>query len=466
MPSGWGSIFGNLPHVPPDRRYLPTSYQTAMPEGTPSPWEQEGRQIANPFAIQNPDPYGEQSAWKSLAEAMDAQRNQPRYEPPPPFMLPKIPGWALLALAGLGALDPTKTVVPSAVSGLMQGGQMASQNEAVRRQEAVEGARAAGELDIRKAQMALQRASGMASQARDDERFKAEQSGLTERTKIAAGSREKVADINAGVRDIPALLATVRDENAPGAARASAAIALRAIDRDRYPFEDADIAALRAHTPKQVKDVAGATNLEEKTKDIKETREGRIKVLLSTAKGKDARTEFDKSRTEYQNIVNKHLPAKQQSELRETNSKITANLARANNSLAAAAKSRATSGAKPPTEAQIRYQEKELRKAEEAIAELESSKAYLDSMEAVHKQQAASTDPALAQAGQQALGELNAQRAYLTDKLKRANDAFNKVKSQYLPKPMSTLNTGTPPRAINLPKGQIGYGMQNEGKGR
>jgi len=165
MPSGWGSIFGNLPHVPPDRRYLPTSYQTAMPEGTPSPWEQEGRQIANPFPFQNPDPYGEQSAWKSLAEAMDAQRNQPRYEPPPPFMLPKIPGWALLALAGLGALDPTKTVVPSAVSGLMQGGQMASQNEAVRRQEAVDGARADADFQVQKAQMEMQRAGGLRKEA-------------------------------------------------------------------------------------------------------------------------------------------------------------------------------------------------------------------------------------------------------------------------------------------------------------
>lgn len=431
---------------------------------------QENRQVANPYPAPNPWDAREESAFQALQRAFAQSAQTPAYSPPPGIMLPKL-NLGTLALLGLvGAADPTKTVIPGVAQGFLQGGMMNSQNEAQRRQAVIEAARQAEEMRIRSAQLEYQRVAGQADDARKAElmaaqnaqrkaEFDAEQAGLTERAKIMAGSRENVAnigatsretvaDLNAGQKSITDLLAIYGNANVDGPSRANAAIELR--NRKALNISDQEIEALRAWKP--LNQIKG--------EDLQATRDGRIKDLLASGKGKEAHAEFEKSRTAYQNIVNQYAPEKIRAEIKDINSRITKNLAQANNSLAAAAKSRAAIGAKGPTAAQQKYLDKEAQKAQSAIDELESSAMYLDKMEAAHRADLKSADPTIAAQAQSALNEVVAQKAYLAEKLRRAKAVLAQLPAN---RPVTPLLPGSPPRDVSGLKGPIGYGAQNEG---
>lgn len=428
--------------VPADRVMRPTH---AQPEY--DSMGQEGRMVANPFpapAMPNPNEQRMFSARDALRTAIQAQANIPAYQPPPPIMAPKPNLESMLLLGLLGALDPTKTVVPEFAGGYLQGGQLASQNEAIRRKEAIDAARAASQADIAGKRLDFETAADDLNYDRQLEaaRLRAQQEGelLTQRQEFEGeqagldrASREKIEGMRSGGKDVSALLATLRNDKAPGEARATAAMALRSIDPARYPISDEQVEALRQSTPTQELQGAQAGLATERATDLKETRPARIAKLFAEGRGRDAHAEYEKSLTALKTIEAKYADQKHQAEIDKTQADTKAALARANNSLANAAKTRQTAGGKGMTDVQFRYFDKQLKAAESALGDLESSGAYLDERAAFYQSQTSSADPATAQAAQQALGEIGAQRAYLNNKIQRAKKLVTDLRSAQAP---------------------------------
>ena len=358
---------------------------------------------APPAMLPGPDPVQTVSPWvqreadtfAALQRALAATPTT-AYQPPAPFMLPRLrPEW-ILGLAALGALDPTKTVVPQFAQGFLQGGMMNSQNEAQRRQAAIEAEREAANLRLRGAELEHRRASQMLE---GDQRAQNVEANNALRLEIETLKQQGYSDRQA--RDLALKLLEIETVKQPnvqslGALRGAQAGAAEATGRLR----------------------------DEQATDLREKRPAQIAKLLAEGKGKEAHAAYEESKTAYQNIVNKYADDTQKAKLKEIQSRITKNLAQANNSLANAAKARSAGGATGTATVQGRYLDKQLRSAQEAVGEIESSMAYLDQMEKVHQQGLKSADPEQAAQAQAALGEVQAQKAYLTAKLDRAKRAL------------------------------------------
>lgn len=134
----------------------------------------------------------QQSSLQALIDAIGAQGKVPAYEPPPPYMPPKINPWGAAIAAILALSDPSQQTGPAIAQGFMNGAQQRSQNEAQRRQAEVESKQRQAQIGVHQAQVRYQ-----------DDQAKESAAAKLESEKVKAEGRKELEAIKALMKSMP-----------------------------------------------------------------------------------------------------------------------------------------------------------------------------------------------------------------------------------------------------------------------
>lgn len=337
------------------------SQQFQFPGLSPQQFSVQAQQLApgtpSPFASASPmpglpTPYTGQDKLQAYLDAIGKQGQQTPYDPPSPYMFPKVPGW-LAILAGLAsAFDKSGQVGPAIASGFANGGQMASQNEAIRREEAIKAAQQAQQAEVQRAGVDYNATRDQVQQRSADE----SQARQFQQQKELEGLRQTGKRSSAAIQQD---LKVAPDPKADGNDRADAAERLTAEGIAAYTPEY--IAWLRTQqgttrmgAEAGAKQKESAANLlDTRASDITATQASRIdaataraKTSLASGKASDARAALDTARADIESIHKKYADQEFKAKL----DKIKAETTRAIESAKAMKSGKAGADGKPITD--------------------------------------------------------------------------------------------------------------------
>lgn len=378
--------------------------------------------------------------------AIMAGAQTPAYEPPPPVMLPRLPAWALLAAGLIGANDPTQTVVPSFAQGLSQGGQAASQNEAIRRQAAIESARARTAAETGVAQLDYNSAMAEAERTAEMDKVRLQGRNALDLEAARGGNRVNVEQAKAILRVVVknpeargAFASSGYDFNAPEFRTALAELTTEEeFERSRTALNNFNIDKGRFMLPIEGRYMeAGIEGRQAGAADTRSRTTERNTMLPIKKDQGLANVAGTKARTEGQGIKNRldlKFGGKERAvKIREIEQRIRTSAANATRALASAKKLNDTTGG-VMSFSQERLFTNNLITAANSLSDLKASMDYMESMKSVWEEDATSGDAAVAAAAQVQLDSFDARMEFVASQYDQALRNYTMLSS--LPRQM------------------------------